>query len=64
MAPPKNKKFYALYRGDNLLFVGTLDEMMVYLNIKDRNFIHIIKSPSWRKKYEFTTRPVLYEIEE
>jgi len=46
-----NDKDYALYKGDQVCIVGTIDEIAKYVGC-ERNYVHNLKSPSFHKRYK------------
>lgn len=47
----RNEKEYALYRGDEFVDIGTLDELAKMLNISKKD-ICFFKTPSYKKRFE------------
>ena len=45
----KKPKYYALYKGDDVLTVGTKQELAKYLNVSIRT-IEFYSSPTYRKR--------------
>ena len=43
------ENFYALYKGDEILAIGTKKELALYLGVKERT-IHFYSTPTYRKR--------------
>lgn len=41
--------YYALYKGDEILTIGTKKELALYLGVKERT-IHFYSTPTYRKR--------------
>lgn len=52
---PRTSKDYALYRGDDLLMVGTVDEIARYLDIAKKS-VYFLSYPSYHKRCEGSER--------
>lgn len=61
---PRTSKDYALYRGDDLLMVGTVEEIARYLGIKPKS-VYFLSYPSYHKRCEGSAiRVMVFPIEE
>lgn len=56
-------KEYALYKGENMLAIGTLQEIANEMKIKI-NSVRYIKTPSYQKRGTDKNRRVLVDLEE
>lgn len=58
-------KYYALYKGDKFLIVGTKKELAEYLGVKVKT-ISFYSSEVWKKrrKYNFDNCYLVIEVEE
>lgn len=55
---------YALYEGDELLFVGNSKEMAEYMGIKIKS-VYFMSSPAFHKRKEKSKKSkIIYRIEE
>lgn len=60
----RTSKDYALYRGDDLLMVGTVEEIARYLGIQPKS-VYFLSSKSYHKRCEGSAvRIMVYPIEE
>lgn len=46
-----SKKIYALYKGEELLMIGTADEIAKYQNVKKKTIL-FYQSPAYLKRHE------------
>lgn len=61
---PRTVKDYAIYRGDDLLMVGSVNEIADYLGIKPKS-VYFLSYPSYHKRCEGSqVRLVVFPIEE
>lgn len=62
--PAYNTKDYALYRGEELVMVGTLDEISQKQGIK-KKLLQFYKTPSYRARItDESNRIVVVEVED
>lgn len=54
---------YALYKGEDILAIGTLDEISEKMNVK-RDTITFYMSPTYRKRGTGKNRRVLIKLED
>lgn len=60
----KQIKYYALYKGDTILCIGTKQELAKYLNVSERT-IMFYRSPTYKRRgKEYSNRYLVIEIEE
>jgi hypothetical protein len=61
---PRTSRDYALYKGDDLLMVGSVNEIADYLGIKPKS-VYFLSYPSYHKRCEGSTvRVMVVPIEE
>ena len=59
----RKKQIYALYRGDEFINLGTIEELAKYENVKPKT-IRYFQTPCYKKKFkEDKNRRVLIKIE-
>jgi hypothetical protein len=59
----RKKQIYALYRGDEFINLGTIEELARYEKVKPRS-IRYLQTPAYKKKFkEDNNRRVLIKIE-
>lgn len=61
----KKNKIYALYHGDDLILIGTLNELAERINVKPRTiFFYSTEAYKKRRKYNFDNCYVVIEVED
>lgn len=55
--------YYALYKGDEILTIGTKKELALYLGVKERT-IHFYSTPTYRKRNKGGNSYIVIRIEE
>lgn len=49
LKPRKDKREYALYKGDELIMIGTVEEIAKHQGVKEST-IHFYHSPTYKKR--------------
>ena len=57
------KKWYALYRGDNILMVGSMKQIANYLGISEKG-ASFYSTPAWRRRVNTEVAVYIIKIEE
>lgn len=55
--------YYAIYKGDNFLFMGTKKECSDYLNVKE-NTISFYNTPTYQKKNKSGNRIIVIKVDD
>lgn len=55
--------YYALYKGDEFLTLGSIKELALYLGVKERT-IHFYSTPTYRKRNKGNNAYIVIRIEE
>lgn len=55
--------YYALYKGDDILFVGTIKEIAKYLGVKERS-VYFYKTPTYQKRNKGNNAYLLVKLED